>query len=237
MTKEPGFVVMNVRSSRIVFALWAILVLLVIASASSQYIRFTYLDPEVNQLRRFNMDAEGNIPTYFATMILLFSGYLLGTVALIKRRDRDPYGNHWAVLSLLFILMSFDEAASVHEMSIEPLRALLGLSGFLHYAWIIPGAISVVIAGIIYFRFWLNLPSRTRTMFLVAGLCYVFGAIGFEAISGSYIDMAGEVDLTYAFITTAEETLEFSGVILLIQALLGFLSDVHPQTKFLVNFE
>ena len=90
MDKQDKFVTLNIGSSKIVSTLLAILTVLVLASVITQAIRFLFLDPEIHRFSRFNLDVEGNIPTYFSTMILLFSAILLGTIALIKKKESDP---------------------------------------------------------------------------------------------------------------------------------------------------
>ena len=46
------------------------------------------------------------------------------------------------------------------------------------------------------------------------------GAIGVELIGGRYLELHGVENLTYAMITTVEESLEMAGVIIFIWALL-----------------
>lgn len=236
MEKQEKFVTLKIGTSKIVSTLLAIVTVLVLASVITQAIRFLLLDPEIHRFSRFNLDAEANIPTYFSTMILFFSAVLLGMIALFKKKESDPYAFHWAVLSLIFFVMSIDEAAAIHEMSIKPLRSLLGAGGFFHYTWIIAGAVFFVIVVIMFLKFWLHLPYRTRILFALAALCYVSGAIGFEGISGFYKDVNKVIDFTYILITTVEETLELIGIVLFIYALLRYLVSSYPRVRIHINF-
>ena len=236
MDKQEKFVTLNIGSSKIVSMLLAIITVLVLASVITQAIRFLLLESEVHRFSRFNLDVEGNIPTYFSTMILIFSAILLGTIALIKKKESDPYAVHWTVLCSIFFVMSIDEAAAIHEMSIEPLRSLLDLGGFFYYTWIIAGAIFFIIVVFLFYKFWLHLPYRIRVLFALAALCYVSGAIGFEGISGFYKDVNKVIDFTYVLITTIEETLELIGIVLFIYALLRHLILFYPHMQIHINF-
>jgi len=236
MEKQKKFLTLNIGSSKIVSMLLAVVTFLILASVITQAIRFLLLDPEIHRFSRFNVDAEGNIPTYFSTMILLFSAVLLSIIALFKKKESDPYTVHWTVLCLIFFVMSIDEAAAIHEMSIKPLRSLLGAGGFFYYTWIVVGAIFFVFVLIMFYKFWLHLPYKTRILFAIATICYVSGAIVFEGISGFYKDMNKVIDFTYILITTVEETFEMIGIVLFIYALLRYLISFYPHIQIHINF-
>lgn len=237
MEKKEEFITLNINSSKIVIILLSIVTILVLASVITQYIRFHLMDPELHRFSRFNLDEEANIPTYFSTMILFFSAFLLGIIALFKKREHDPYSIHWTILSLIFVVMSIDEAAAVHEMTIVPLRTLFSGGGFFHYAWIIPGAVFFSVVAIMFFKFWLHLEYRIRILFFLAAACYIFGAIGLEGIGGYYVNSNIEIDFTYILITTAEETLELIGIVLFIYALLKYLVLSYQKACIRLTFQ
>lgn len=83
--KDQESVVLNIHAAKVILALWVIAAGLVIASLVSQGIRFLFLDPRLRRLALLDLDAEGNIPTYFSTIILLFSSILLGTISRSKK--------------------------------------------------------------------------------------------------------------------------------------------------------
>ncbi len=98
-------------------------------------------------------------------------------------------------------------------------------TGLFAYAWVIPGAGFVLICLVSFWKFLMNLPFRTRNLFIIAGGCFVGGAIGIEMIGGQYADLYGEAqDMTYSVIATFEESLEMMGIILLIHALLDYIT-------------
>jgi hypothetical protein len=237
MEKNEHFITLDIISKKIIYILLSIVIFLIIACVSTQAIRFFLLNPDIHQFSEFNMDAEANIPTYFSTMILFFSGVLIGMIALLKKKEGDSFALHWIILSFIFFALSLDEAAAIHEMSIKPLRTLLDATGFFYYAWIIPAAILVGVFAIIFFKFWLHLEYRIRILFFLAAVCYIFGAIGFEGIGGYYLSSNIKIDFTYILITTAEETFEMIGSVLFIYALLRYLVLSYQKACIRLTFK
>jgi hypothetical protein len=171
---------------------------------------------------QFNFDQEGNIPTWFNSMLLLSSGLLLAAIATAKRRQRDAFALHWMGLSAIFLFLSLDEATSIHELLMYNFSESLNVGGAFHFVWVlfyVPLALAI---GFLYLRFLAALPRRTMLLFMVAGALYVGGAAGMEMVGGMQAEAHGEANLTYALITSTEELLEMSGVILFIYALLGY---------------
>ena len=173
--------------------------------------------------RLFDLDAEANIPTWFSSALLLMCATLVAANAAAKWQTRGRYRVHWIVLSVIFLYLSVDETAIIHEMSIKPLRSMLNPTGLLYEAWIIPGIAATVVFVLAYLKFLLNLPRRTALLFVIAGAVYVGGAIGVEALSGLYAETHGEENLTYKLISTIEESVEMLGLVIFINANLGYL--------------
>ncbi|WP_298861499.1 hypothetical protein [uncultured Gimesia sp.] len=169
------------------------------------------------------VDYEGNLPTWYSSIALLMASVVLCLIALSKRVQKDRYTFHWFFLSGLFFLLSMDEVASIHECAIEPMRKLIDAQGVLHYAWVIPGGIFVLMVAGFMLRFLISLPARTRNLFLLAGAVFVGGAIGVEMISAFHAFSHGEKNLQYSLIITLEEAMEMLGVIILIHASLEYL--------------
>lgn len=88
------------------------------------------------------------------------------------------YNDYWKFLSLIFLYLSLDEACSIHEISMSPLKAALNASGFLSFAWVIPASIFLAIFLLVFLRFIKALPQKTRSLFIKAGTLYVSGALG-----------------------------------------------------------
>jgi hypothetical protein len=57
--------------------------------------------------------------------------------------------------------------------------------------WVIPYGIASAVLALLYFRFVWQLPRVTRARFIVAGLLFVGGALGFEMLSAIAADRSG----------------------------------------------
>ena len=171
----------------------------------------------------FNLNFENNVPTFFATFMLVACAVLL---AITARQYAAAGGGAawWKWLAILFAFLAVDEDASLHELLIEPAREYLPVTGPLYFAWVVPYGLAVLVVGLIYLRFVWSLPARTRRLFVAAGSVYLIGALGFEFAGGDYLSRAGATeDLRYSFLVAAEESLEMSGIVLFIYALLDHL--------------
>lgn len=175
------------------------------------------------------VDYEANLPTWYSSIALLTASVVVCFIALSKRAQKDRYTFHWFFLSGLFFLLSLDEVATIHECAIEPMRKLIDASGVLHYAWVIPGGIFVLMVAGFMLRFLISLPARTRNLFMIAGAVFVGGAIGVEMISAFHAFSHGEKNLLYSLIITFEEAMEMLGVIIFIHANLEYLCE-HVQS-------
>jgi len=172
----------------------------------------------------FYLDEENNIPTFFSSGILLLSACLLTVIAVLKKRERDSFAGHWIALAIIFILLAMDEASSTHELLTAPIRNLLHTSGLLYFAWVVPGLAFVLAIATIYWRFLTHLPTITRRLFVVAAIVYISGVIGTELVAGWYVELYGKNNLTYSFLAMLEETLEMTGVIVFVYALLDYMA-------------
>lgn len=152
---------------------------MLIASVAGQISgQFIEADRFQKIVRLLNVDAENNLPSTYSSFALLLCGLIIAVIAGVKHKQRDRFAFHWKCLSLIFLYLSIDEAASLHELSVFTLRQLLGAGGFLYFTWVIPGAIFVIIFVLAYLKFLLSLPTKTRNLFVTAGTIFVGGAIG-----------------------------------------------------------
>lgn len=182
-----------------------------------------------NFLWVFGVDHEASIPTWFSTSLLLGCAGLLALVALAKRARQDRYTRHWMGLAFIFLYLSMDEGAALHEIFTRPLRELFDTTGVLFFAWVIIGVPLVLIFVLSYLRFLLHLPSRVRNLFILAGMMYVGGAVVIEGISANQWYLDDGSTLFYSAISSVEEFFEMTGVIVLIYALLSYVTQAHVE--------
>ncbi len=172
-------------------------------------------------IRLFYLDGEANVPAWFQSTTLLTCSFLL---ALIWHRMK-AWGatRHWQIMALIFLLLSLDEAACLHEGIGSLLSGVVHTSGVFTYAWVIPGGVFALVFFLSSWNFLQQLPKITRWQFILAGLLYVSGTLGWEMLGGWYDSMQGSRNLTYMTLTTLEEGSESIGIVLFIRALLIYL--------------
>jgi hypothetical protein len=222
---------LTIRADLVVRALWITTAVLAVVSVLVQIVVYVIGWGHIPGLSKLDVSVEASIPTYFSAVLFLASSLLLGLIAHHTRRAGGPFAKHWLALSLLFLLLSVDEIVSIHEGLTEPMRALFQTSGFLYYAWVIPGAIFVAALSALYFRFVLHLPPATRRLFVLAAAVFVGGALGVEMIGGNYAATHGVDNLTYNMISSVEETMEMSGLVIFIHAMLQYIAGRWPESS------
>lgn len=176
---------------------------------------------------------DDSLPAWYSSVILLFCAVLLAGIARVARRSGEPYVFHWAALAAIFLYLAVDEGVAIHE-KLSPLgRAMLrgaGIeSGVVSRAWVVPGAIFALVVALVYLRFLLRLPARTRRLFVVAGVLFVGAAIGMEVATDAYVYLqGGPPNLTAAdnvmrtvILPHVEEFMEMLSIVVFVYALLA----------------
>jgi hypothetical protein len=222
---------LTLRPQRIAGVLACVAAVLVVISTSLHlFTHYTGHDHLYGLVPLFDLDVEANVPSFFGALLLLMAATLIALQAhnqyAMAGRDR----RRWALLALVVLAMAFDEAASAHELLTKPLRAALGAhGGFLHFTWVVPGAVVVLAFALAYQGFFRRLPAPVRTRVFIAGVLYLGGALGMEMIAARYAALHSIDTLFYkAVLVSIEEGMEMAGIIVLVQAMLVQLSLSSP---------
>lgn len=210
-------------------ALGLLAVILVVASLASRVLQEL---ADERPIRILSVDAEQSLPTLFSVVIMFMAVALLALIAALERQAGASDASRWAILALGFLFMTADEALSVHERLVRPMRQLLGDEplGVLFYAWVIPGLAIVLLVALLFVRFLRRLRSRTAVLFMVAGGLFLAGAIGLELAGGWYVERHGR-GIVQGIISTVEEALEMAGIIVFIYALLDHLAARYGEVR------
>lgn len=129
------------------------------------------------------------------------------------------------LLSLTFLFLSFDEVLALHEKYGQVIGDyMLGKQKVIYFSWVVPYAILATVFALLFIRFWLTLPFKTRILFMIACVIYVGGAIGMELMGGMIVKHIHSEGLPYAISECLEETMEMGGVILFIYVLLDYIT-------------
>jgi hypothetical protein len=223
---------------------------LLLGGVATQYIKYVYgLDSQLGLVRLFNLEGENNLPAWYSSFALLLSSVLLGIIGLHRKREKNAYRWHWLALALVFLGLSVDEGASIHEKMVDPLiHRWLNAIGYLDSAllvigtaWVLAGVLFAVIVFLAFWRFLQHLPLATKALFLIAGALYIAGAIGLEAVGGQYIAHHGGRAassaplLTYSMMVAIEEGLEMFGVVVFIHALMLYMATQGIGFQVILN--
>lgn len=224
-----GAVVLRPRQISLWLAAGA--VLLAIISQIASVIKHTIvLQPDFTQRRialgiieRLEANSEIAIATWYASFLLLLCAGLVFVIVLHERQTGSPTWKQWGLLSALFLLLTIDESASLHEMVGNYLYEQYSTGGLLRFAWIVPGAALVVAMTVFFWRFFGALPDRLWRWFLLGAVVYFGGAVGMEAIGGYYSSTVGEDNMVYELLTNIEELLEMLGAVTFVHAILSYM--------------
>ena len=183
----------------------------------------------------FDFDIEGNVPTLYSTVALLFCSALLAIIARSNWKKDAGWRMYWLGLAVLFLFLAIDEGVGLHEYLSEILEKFMEAEGLLYFLWVVPYGIATVIVGLIYLRFVLNLPKRTRALFVAAGVIFLTGALGIEMLSAREVDQHSIYTITYCLLYTFEELFEMLGIVLFIYALLSYIVQETGRLSIVVE--
>ena len=172
-------------------------------------------------LRLLDVGSEQSIPTYVSVINLLLASILIFIIYGYEKTNKQNGAGYWLFLSILFLYLSVDESASIHEnfgnvhgflVRKEIISPILST-----HTWLPFGVFFVFVVSIALLPFVSKLPADTRRYFLIAGCVFVTGAIGFEYLAA----LLREADIAESRKHTAglvqllfEEGFEMYGVVI-----------------------
>ncbi|TNC48351.1 hypothetical protein FHG66_14635 [Rubellimicrobium rubrum] len=197
------------RVAGAVFVLWALGLVQTLIPFQANGERVWVLDPD----QEIGILTWVSILGHFAAAILLF---LNGQAAMDLGK---PKASLWFVLAMLFVALSFDEFYGLHERFSVHFREQIDGTGLLFFAWALPAGLLSLAGLILLMPFLQSLGRRTSSLMIASALLFLSGAVGVEMISGSVMEEAGLNGQGYRLLTSLEEGLELSGILLFIHAL------------------
>lgn len=197
--------------------------LAVLSALRDLYIQFWGAELKYSNL--FSFSERINIPTWYSSSLLLFCALLLAIIARDCWEKRDRFRYHWGLLSLASLILSLDEVTELH---FKFKRFVYVASNYQDIRYIFLGlALSLIIFfAITYRKFVLSLPGKTLALFSLTGLAYIAAVI---------VDRFDKRDVwahvaTYGtwrspgILGTIDESLELIGIVIMIYALLSYMS-------------
>ena len=209
--------------------LFGVMAVIVIAGVVVEVLKPIYeLKTRSGVVPLLSLSYEQNLPSFYSAALLLGCALLLALIAHGAKTNGERLVPFWWILSAGFLYISIDEVLSFHE----ELSTLMALGGVLHFSWVIPAAILVLVVGVAYIPFLRALPRSMRIRFLLAGAIYVGGAVGMELPLGYWTVHHGTDNLGYGLIDAGEEALEMLGLNLFLLALLDHLAQKGWAVRF-----
>ncbi len=217
--------------------LWVAATLAVINSVLLFF--YFYLDDDelFGLIDFFDFDIEGNIPTLYSAVAVLFCSALLALVTHVNWHRPDGKRFYWLGLTILFFLLAIDEGTAIHEEVSTLLEDYMEATGPLYFLWVVPYGIATLVLGLAYLKFVWELPKETRARFIMAGLIFLSGALGIEMLGAREADLHGYETVTYCALYTLEEMLEMLGIILFMYALLSHLAGETGRFSVVVELD
>lgn len=174
----------------------------------------------------FDFNGEHNFPAFFSAIILLIASGLLYLIYRSRSSRHLSWRLRWLILCIIFLFLAIDENLEIHEQLNDVIRPMLvnDLSGFLHWAWVVPYFIAFLVIAAYFMPFVLSLPLFTKILIFIAGFLFVFGAVGLELIEGYGFVTFGLNHIFNRLLYCLEEFLEMTGVVIFIFALLDYMA-------------
>lgn len=230
-------------SPKKVFRILLIIIVFLIIANIMGFIASHYFHLQENKIfsgiiTMFDLVAENNVPTIFSATILFLSSLLLLIIAVKHKSMGDNY-MAWSGLMLIFLFLSLDEIASIHERFTELTQQTIDTS--FRYAWVIPYSVFMVVFVLLFLRFLIKLPKKTMILFIISGTIFVTGAIGFEILGSIEFVQSGmnneiwDKTILYIFYATIEEGLEMLGISLFIYTLLSYINDQFGKLTIIIK--
>ena len=226
----------TMQPKRVALAFFWVVMALTLIHSIVLFFYFYLPDEEVFGLVDiFDFDIEGNVPTLYSTVAMLFCAALLAIIARSNWKKRDHWRMYWLGLVVMFLFLAVDEGVGLHEYLSNIFEEFMEAEGLLYFLWVVPYGIATVIVGLIYLRFVLHLPKPTKRLFVAAGLIFLMGAIGIEMLSAQEVDRHSTYTITYCLLYTVEELFEMLGIVLFIYALLSYIVQESGRLSIIVE--
>ncbi len=210
----------NIRFKDFIFSQVLIVSLILALALLSYILGQTTNNSILLRLFRFvDVGHEQSIPTYFSVINILLSSVLLFVIYRYEKINNNKGWKYWLFLSLLLLFLSVDESIGIHE-SYAVLYRSLAEQGIItnqleHNQWLPFGILFIFIVGISLIPFFRTLSRKTLSYFILSGIVFVTGAIGFEYLGALMLRKGyGDDDLIYLVRRLFEEGFEMFGIVI-----------------------
>ena len=218
----------SINTRLLLIILVSIVVILGLAHVLDSSVAHQILEPRSlvvqSWLDFFDLNSEASIGSWFSSGLWLVASVLAFAKGQQVRRQKGAAW-HWTGLAAVFLLLSLDDAAMLHERIGNILEEQLTLGGALHWSWVLYGMALVLVVALVFGKFLLTLPRRSLWTFVGAGGLFCAGALGLEMYAANAVSSEDGFlpGFGWSASVLVEESLEMLGVIVAIGELLRLL--------------
>lgn len=168
-------------------------------------------------VRLFDMNREKNIPTWFASSLLLLCSALFALIGGTERSNGRRV--LWWLIAAALLFVSIDESAAIHEHAAGDVKRVLLPGGMLSAVTVSLAGLVFASAAILALVFARGLPRWIGARLAIACVTFVAAAAGVDSLVEHFYALhAGTAG--YTLLVHAEEVLELAAVLLTIDTLL-----------------
>ena len=230
--------VLSLRYPVVKMSIWGLIAFLSFANFVALYVMHGLGHPEVwGAVPLFLLDREQNVPTLFASLLILACAALF-YINMTFERERSMRSG-WLFSSLIMVVIAVDEFVSIHERVDAALHAAFEFDGIWERAWVLPYFVLVLVVSARLFGWLLKLPFVLRMQLIAAGFIYIAGAMGVELLGGLFVGepsgpQTNDWILTADLLASLEEILELTAIALLLSSLFGRVCGPNGQIELKV---
>jgi hypothetical protein len=189
-----------------------IVVLLLIAAS--------HFGPLAGITSMFALDKPGSVAVWFESFIYLLCSGLLALMAFGRPKKDRTEGWRWGLFAFFMLYLSVNTTAEINKKVVGKLGSWL---------WRVPDGLFdlglfLLLAAVLIVVLWpvlSQLPPQILRKMILAGIVFALGAIVVDDLDDLLFGGASE------WLTMLEELLEFSGFVILVDALIACLADQH----------
>ncbi len=176
---------------------------------------------------RLDLDDEISVPTWYSQILLFTIG--IGAFLAAYLQNRQASRRLWVIIGCLGLLLSIDEAASLHELVLQSLHNMYFLDTFptvSRNAWWLITPLIVLPAGLLIWQAIKLLPKRTALFFILGGVLAVIGGTIVDAVA---VIVPTTTFLYQGILVGFEEGLELLGSTIVLFAIADYIETRYHE--------
>ncbi len=228
----------KIKAKKTAYFFLLIIIILTLLHCIALFLFFHSDNPRVLDFTLwFDLDTERNIPSFYSAAAILFCSLLSFLLACFAKTTDKFHFIHWLGSSFIFLFLSIDEACELHEAIGDLVEKYIHATGLIYFPWVLPYSILAILCALLYLKFFLQLPSRTKRLFIVSGAIYFIGAVFFDMLGGREAELHGFDSVIYCLLYTVEEFLEMLGIVGMIYTLLDYIEEKYGSIVITLQLE